>query len=65
MTTATMRIQHKPGGAIQVDWAGDTLPVYDPATGEQISGNFWRERRARGFIRRFPKTHSAAGDYFD
>lgn len=30
-----MRIQHKPGDAIQVDWVGDTLPVYDPVTGEQ------------------------------
>ena len=35
VTKATMRIQHKPGDAIQVDWAGDTLPVYDPVTGEQ------------------------------
>ena len=35
VTKATMRIQHKPGDAIQVDWAGDTLPVYDPITGEQ------------------------------
>ena len=37
VTKATMRIQHKPGDAIQVDWAGDTLPVYDPVTGEQSS----------------------------
>jgi len=28
VTKATMRIQHKPGDAIQVDWAGDTLSVY-------------------------------------
>ncbi len=35
VTIATMRIQHKPGDAVQVDWAGDTLPVYDPITGEQ------------------------------
>lgn len=33
VTKATMRIQHKPGDAMQVDWAGDTLPVYDPVTG--------------------------------
>lgn len=32
---ATMRIQHKPGYAIEVDWAGDTLSVYDSVTGEQ------------------------------
>ena len=30
-----MRIQHKPGDAIQVDWAGDTIPVYDSVTGER------------------------------
>ena len=35
ITKATMRIQHKPGDAIQVDWAGDTVPVYDSVTGAQ------------------------------
>ena len=30
-----MRIQHKPGDAMQVDWAGDTIPIYDSVTGEQ------------------------------
>ena len=25
ITKATMRIQHKPGDAMQVDWAGDTI----------------------------------------
>ena len=35
ITKATMRIQHKPGDAIQVDWAGDTIPIFDPITGEQ------------------------------
>lgn len=33
-TKAAMRIQHKPGDAMEVDWAGDTIPVYDPVTGE-------------------------------
>ena len=33
-TKATMRIQHKPGDAMEVDWAGDTIPVFDPVTGE-------------------------------
>lgn len=37
VTKATMRIQYKPGDSIQVNWAGDTLPVYDPVTGEQSS----------------------------
>ena len=27
ITKATMRIQHKPGDAIQVDWVGDTVPA--------------------------------------
>ena len=30
---ATMRIHHKPGDAIEVDWAGGTLPITDPVTG--------------------------------
>ena len=34
ITKATMRIQHKPGDAMQVDWAGNTLDIYDPVTGE-------------------------------
>lgn len=36
ITKATMRIHHKPGDAMQVDWAGDTLSVYDSMTGEII-----------------------------
>ena len=35
ITKATMRIQHKPGDAMEVDWAGDTIPVFDPVTGEE------------------------------
>ena len=31
---ATMRIHHKPGDAMEVDWAGATLPITDPVTGE-------------------------------
>lgn len=34
LTKATMRIQHKPGEAMQVDWAGSTIPVYDSVTGD-------------------------------
>lgn len=34
ITKATMRIHHKPRDAMQVDWAGDTLPIYDSVTGE-------------------------------
>lgn len=28
LTKATMRITHKPGDAMQVDWAGTTIPYY-------------------------------------
>ena len=34
VTKATMRIHHKPGDAMEVDWAGQTLPYYDSVTGE-------------------------------
>lgn len=33
-TKATMRIHHKPGDAMEVDWAGNTLPITDSVTGE-------------------------------
>ena len=31
---ATMRISHKPGDTMQVDWAGDPLYITDPVTGD-------------------------------
>ena len=34
-TKATMRITHKPGDSMQVDWAGDPLYITDPVTGEE------------------------------
>ena len=34
VTKATMRIQHKPGDAMQVGWAGNTLDIHEPVTGE-------------------------------
>lgn len=35
VTKATMRITHKPGDAMQVDWAGDPLYITDPISGEE------------------------------
>ena len=35
VTKATMRIVHKPGDAMQVDWAGDPLWITNHVTGEQ------------------------------
>jgi transposase len=29
-----LRQEHRPGEKLFVDWAGDTIPVYDPATGQ-------------------------------
>jgi len=37
VTKATMRIQHKPGNAIMVDWAGNTFDIFDSVTGEIIT----------------------------
>jgi transposase len=34
LTKATMRIKHKPGNAIMVDWAGSTFDIHDQVTGE-------------------------------
>ena len=34
ITKATMHIQHKPGDVMQVDWAGNTIPIHDKVTGE-------------------------------
>ena len=35
ITKATMRVTHKPGDVMQVDWAGGTIPYYDSVTGEE------------------------------
>lgn len=35
ITKATMRVMHKPGDTMQVDWADATIPYYDPVTGEE------------------------------
>ena len=34
VTKATMRIQHKPGDTMEVDWADATLDIHDPVTGD-------------------------------
>lgn len=30
-----MRIKRKPGDTVEVDWAGNTMPICDRVTGEQ------------------------------
>ncbi|MBP3233756.1 MAG: IS21 family transposase [Eubacterium sp.] len=35
LTKATMRIHHKPGDVMQVDWAGTTISYFDSVTGEE------------------------------
>ena len=34
ITKATMRIKHKPGNAIMLDWAGSTFDIHDAVSGE-------------------------------
>lgn len=36
-TKATLRIKRKPGELMEVDWAGNTLSVYEEATGKTIT----------------------------
>ena len=38
VTKATMRVHHKPGDKTEVDWAGDTLTIHDPVTGDTQKG---------------------------
>jgi len=33
---ATMHMNHKPGEVVEVDWAGTTVPIVDPDTGEAV-----------------------------
>ena len=35
VTKATMRVTHKPGDTMEVDWAGGTIPYFDSITGEE------------------------------
>lgn len=35
ITKATMRVTHKLGDVMQVDWAGGTIPYFDSITGEE------------------------------
>jgi len=44
--SATMRQTHLAGEKLFVDWAGDTIGVIDPATGEEHRASSWR-RSAR------------------
>lgn len=30
-----MRLKHKPGDVMEVDWAGQTIPIYDPDAGNE------------------------------
>jgi transposase len=45
-TGATMRIEHKPGDMVQVDWAGDTMGYLDALNGQ--------ERKAYLFVAALP-----------
>ena len=49
LTKATMRITHKPGDAMQVDWAGTTIPYYDRVTGEATDFYLYEDPAIRSF----------------
>ena len=75
ITKATMRIHHKPGDAMQVDWAGQTLPIYDSVTGESYpaylfiavlpcSGYTYAEATADMKLESWLSCHIHAYEYF-
>ena len=35
VTKAVMRVTHRPGDTMQVDWVGSTIPYFDSVTGEE------------------------------
>jgi transposase len=41
VTKATMRIHHKPGDSMEVDWAGATIGIYDPVTDKVTPAYFF------------------------
>jgi hypothetical protein len=43
----TMRQTHVAGEKLSVDWAGDTIPVFDAATGKNPARTSWSRRSAR------------------
>ena len=40
-TKATMRMTHKSGEVMQVDWAGGTIRCFDSITGEKYKAYFF------------------------
>lgn len=75
ITKATMRIHHKPGDAMEVDWAGQTLPIYDSVTGESYpaylfiavlpcSGYTYAEATADMKLENWLNCHIHAYEYF-
>ena len=75
ITKATMRIQHKPGDAMEVDWAGSTLGIHDPVTGEvskaylfiavlPCSGFAYAEAREDMKLESWLQCHAHAYSYF-
>lgn len=53
---ATLRIKRKPGELLEVDWAGDTLTVYDEITGGAI--------KAYVFVACLPCSHYSYAEAF-
>lgn len=50
ITKATMRVTHKPGDTMQVDWAGGTIPYYDSISEEYKAYLFVAALPCSGYI---------------
>jgi hypothetical protein len=46
-----MRQEHKAGEKAFVDWAGATIAIHDPATGQSVAGAAVRNGIGRQFLR--------------
>ena len=45
-----LRQEHKAGEKLFVDWAGDTIPIYDPRGGPIAAGAFIRRGTGSQFV---------------
>jgi len=48
-----MRISRKPGDLMEVDWAGNTLTIYDSVTGDAVNVNIKCTKNANIFCTTF------------
>jgi len=58
--SATMRQTHLAGEKLFVDWADDTLPVIDPATGQEHRARIFLAALGASNYTRFPEPRRRA-----